>query len=58
MKNLNNLDIYLFKIINASGFQDIDIFMILISSKWVWIPCIYFFYLNFIKNFMINLYVL
>lgn len=51
MKNLNNLDIYLFKIINASGFQDIDIFMILISSKWVWIPLYIFLLFKLYKKF-------
>jgi len=38
MQNINSIDEYLFKLINAIGWKDIDPFMILISSKWIWIP--------------------
>ena len=38
MQNINSIDEYLFKLINAIGWNDMDPFMILISSKWIWIP--------------------
>lgn len=38
MQNINSIDEYLFKLINAIGWKDMDPFMILISSKWIWIP--------------------
>ncbi len=38
MQNINSIDEYLFKLINAIGWNDMDHFMILISSKWIWIP--------------------
>ena len=38
MENLQKIDEYLFKLINSTGWQQMDEIMILISSKWLWIP--------------------
>ena len=38
MENLQKIDEYLFKLINSTGWQQMDGIMILISSKWLWIP--------------------
>ena len=38
MQNINSIDEYLFRLINSIGWNDMDPFMILISSKWIWIP--------------------
>ena len=38
MEWLNFIDTYLFQLINASGFEQMDNVMILVSSKWLWIP--------------------
>ncbi len=35
---LNSIDIQLFRLINNSGYEQIDLLIILISSKWIWIP--------------------
>ena len=46
MEKLQKIDEYLFKIINSAGWEQIDQLMILISSKWFWIPLyIYILYL-------------
>ena len=43
---LQKIDEYLFRIINSSGWEPMDEVMILISSKWFWIPLyIYILYL-------------
>ena len=38
MQNLQKIDEYLFRLINSIGWQEMDEVMILISSKWFWIP--------------------
>ena len=38
MEILQKIDEYLFRIINSAGWEDMDGIMILISSKWFWIP--------------------
>jgi len=46
MEKLQKIDEYLFRIINSSGWEQMDELMILISSKWFWIPLyIYILYL-------------
>ena len=46
MEKLHKIDEYLFRIINSSGWEQMDELMILISSRWFWIPLyIYILYL-------------
>jgi len=46
MEQLQKIDEYLFRIINSAGWEGMDEVMILISSKWFWIPLyIYIIYL-------------
>jgi len=46
MDALQKIDEYLFRLINYSGWEQMDQLMILISSKWFWIPLyIYILYL-------------
>ncbi len=46
MEKLQKIDEYLFRIINPAGWEQMDQLMILISSKWFWIPLyIYILYL-------------
>ena len=46
MEKLQKIDEYLFRIINSAGWEQMDQLMILISSKWFWIPLyIYILYL-------------
>mgnify|MGYP000674478037 FL=1 len=46
MENLQKIDEYFFRIINSAGWEQMDQLMILISSKWFWIPLyIYILYL-------------
>ena len=46
MGSLQKIDEYLFRIINSAGWEPMDELMILISSKWFWIPLyIYILYL-------------
>lgn len=46
MENLRKIDEYFFRIINSAGWEQMDQLMILISSKWFWIPLyIYILYL-------------
>ena len=46
MENLQKIDEYLFRLINSAGWEQMDGMMILISSKWLWIPLyIYILYL-------------
>ena len=48
MEKLQKIDEYLFRIINSAGWEQMDQIMILISSKWFWIPLyIYILYLIF-----------
>ena len=46
MDNLQKIDEYFFRLINSAGWEGMDGIMILISSKWFWIPLyIYILYL-------------
>ena len=46
METLQKIDEYFFRIINSAGWEGMDRIMILISSKWFWIPLyIYILYL-------------
>jgi len=46
MENLQKIDEYFFRLINSSGWEQMDQLIILISSKWFWIPLyIYILYL-------------
>jgi len=46
METLQKIDEYFFRIINSAGWDGMDGIMILISSKWFWIPLyIYILYL-------------
>jgi len=46
MEQLQKIDEYFFRIINSAGWEQMDQLMILISSKWFWIPLyIYLLYL-------------
>jgi undecaprenyl-diphosphatase len=46
MEKLQKIDEYFFRLINSAGWEQMDQLMILISSKWLWIPLyIYILYL-------------
>ena len=46
METLQKIDEYFFRLINSAGWDGMDGIMILISSKWFWIPLyIYILYL-------------
>ena len=46
MESLQKIDEYLFRLINFAGWEQMDEVMILISSRWFWIPLyIYILYL-------------
>ncbi|MDG2085825.1 MAG: phosphatase PAP2 family protein [Flavobacteriales bacterium] len=55
MDKLQKTDEYLFRLINSTGWQKMDEVMILISSKWIWIPLyifiLYTLYNSFQKDF-------
>ena len=56
MKNIQEIDEYFFRLINSTGWPQMDQIMILISSKWLWIPLYIFIifklYKKFPKNFL------
>ena len=56
MENLQKIDEYFFRILNATGWQQMDQVMILISSKWFWIPLyiylLYIIYKTFKDDFL------
>jgi len=55
MEQLQKIDEYLFRLINSTGWQQMDEVMILISSKWFWVPLyifiLYTIYKTFSKDF-------
>ena len=51
MKSLQKIDEYLFRLINSTGWQQMDEVMILISSKWFWIPLYIFILYKLYKTF-------
>ena len=56
METLQKIDEYFFRIINSAGWEGMDGIMILISSKWFWIPLyiyiIYLIYKRFSDQFI------
>ena len=56
MEKLQKIDEYLFRIINSAGWEQMDQLMILISSKWFWIPLylyiLYLIYKNYKDSFL------
>jgi len=56
MEKLQKIDEYLFRIINSAGWEQMDQLMILISSKWFWIPLylyiLYLIYKNYKESFL------
>ena len=56
MNKLNTIDEYLFRLINSSGWQQMDDIMIMISSKYIWIPLYLFILYNLFKLHKKNLY--
>ena len=50
MEQLQKIDEYFFRIINSAGLEQMDGVMMLISSKWLWIPLyLYLLYLLYQK---------
>jgi len=62
MGSLQKIDEYLFRIINSAGWEQMDQLMILISSKWFWIPLyiyiLYLIYKRFSDQFLKILFAL
>ena len=56
MGNLQKIDEYFFRLINSAGWEQMDELMILISSKWFWIPLyifiLYKLYTKFSDSFL------
>ena len=56
MENLQKIDEYFFRLINSAGWEQMDQLMILISSKWFWIPLyiyiLYLIYKRFSEQFI------
>ncbi|CAI8201193.1 MAG: Uncharacterised protein [Cryomorphaceae bacterium] len=51
MESLKKIDEYFFRLINSSGWGQMDELMILISSKWFWIPLYLFILYKFYSKF-------
>ena len=51
MENIRKIDEYLFRLINSTGWEQMDAVMILISSKWFWIPLYIFILYKLYKTF-------
>tara|TARA_B100001758_G_C18403014_1_gene610213 strand:- start:2097 stop:2774 length:678 start_codon:yes stop_codon:yes gene_type:complete len=51
MEQLQKIDEYLFRLINSTGWQQMDEVMMLISSKWFWIPLYIFILYTLYKTF-------
>ena len=62
MECLKQIDEYFFRIINSAGWEGMDGMMILISSKWFWIPLyiyiLYLIYKRFSDQFLKILFAL
>ena len=56
MESLQKIDEYFFRLINSAGWKQMDQLMILISSKWFWIPLylyiLYLIYKNYKDSFL------
>jgi len=51
MENLRKIDEYFFRLINSAGWGEMDELMILISSKWFWIPLYLFILYKLYRKF-------
>ncbi len=51
MENLQKIDEYFFRLINSTGWEQMDEVMLLISSKWVWIPLYIFILYTLYKTY-------
>ena len=56
MEFFQKIDEYLFYIINSLGWKEMDEVMILISSKWFWIPLYIYIIFLIYKNFKSDFY--
>ena len=54
MENLQKIDEYFFRLINSSGWEQMDELMILISSKWFWIPLYLFILYKLYSKFSVS----
>ena len=54
MENLQKIDEYFFRLINSSGWGQMDELMILISSKWFWIPLYLFILYKLYSKFSVS----
>jgi len=56
MNKINNIDIFLFRLINESGFAEIDPIMLIVTNKFTWIPLyiiiIYLLYKKYKSNIL------
>ena len=56
MEKLQKIDEYFFRIINSVGLEQMDGVMMLVSSKWLWIPLylylLYLLYQKFASKFI------
>ena len=50
MDIIKQIDTFFFRIINSSGWYEFDNVMILISSKWLWIPLYLYILFNIYKK--------
>ncbi len=51
MESLQKIDEYFFRLINSTGWEQMDEVMLLISSKWVWIPLYIFILYTLYKTY-------
>ena len=56
MDIIKQIDTFFFIIINSSGWYEFDNVMILISSKWLWIPLYLYILFNIYKKFPDDFY--
>ena len=54
MENLQKIDEYFFRLINSAGWEQMDELMILISSKWFWIPLYLFILYKLYSKFSVS----
>ena len=51
MESLQKIDEYFFRLINSTGWEQMDEVMLLISSKWLWIPLYIFILYTLYKTY-------
>tara|TARA_B100001540_G_scaffold313358_1_gene336144 strand:+ start:1028 stop:1564 length:537 start_codon:yes stop_codon:yes gene_type:complete len=56
MENLIKIDEYIFRLINSLGWESMDEIMILISSKWLWIPLYVYLIYRLFKKYPKHIY--